>query len=77
VAETVNQKTVQKGEAKEVKQTFKPLREVWMNIGIERIDTHEERMVKALLDSRATEIFMSRNLAQKEGYKLIKLNQPI
>ena len=77
MAETVNQKTVQKGEAKEVKQTFKPLREVWMNIGIERIDTHEERMVKALLDSRATEIFMSRNLAQKEGYKLIKLNQPI
>jgi len=77
VAETVNQKTVQKGEAKEVRQTFKPLREVWMNIGIERIDTHEERMVKALLDSRATEIFMSRNLAQKEGYKLIKLNQPI
>jgi len=60
-----------------VRQTFKPLREVWMNIGIERIDTHEERMVKALLDSRATEIFMSRNLAQKEGYKLIKLNQPI
>ena len=77
MAETVNQKTVQKGEAKEVRQTFKPLREVWMNIGIERIDTHEERMVKALLDSRATEIFMSRNLAQKEGYKLIKLNQPI
>ena len=68
---------MQKGKVREVRQTFKPLREVWMNIGIERIDTHEERMVKALLDSRATEIFMSRNLAQKEGYKLIKLNQPI
>jgi len=46
-------------------------------MGIKRIDTHEERTVKALLDSRATGMFMSRSLAQKEGYRLIKLNQPI
>jgi len=48
-----------------------------MNVGIEKIDTHEERTVKALLDSRATRMFMSRSLAQKRGYRLIKLNQPI
>jgi len=48
-----------------------------MNMGIKRIDTHKGRMVKALLDSRATRMFMSRSLAQKRGYKLIKLNQPI
>jgi len=41
VAETVNQKAVQKREAREVRQTFKPLREVWMTVGIKRIDTHE------------------------------------
>ena len=64
MAETVNQKTVQKkGEAREVRQTFKPLREVWMNVGIEKIDMHEGRTVKALLDSGVTEMFMSKSLA--------------
>jgi len=68
---------VQKRKARDVRQTFKPLREVWMNVRIERIDTYEGRMVKALLDSRTTGMFMSRSLAEKGGYKLIKLNQPI
>ena len=77
VAETVNQKTVQKVEAREVRQTFKSLREVWMNLGIEKVDTHEGRMVKALLDSRATGLFMSKSLVQKGGYRLIKLDRPL
>ena len=77
IAETVNQKTVQKGEAREVRRTFKPLREVWITVGIEKIDTHEGRTVKVLLDSGATGMFMSKGLAQKEGYRLIKLDQPL
>jgi len=68
---------VQKGEAREVRETFKPLREVWMNVGIERINTHEGRTVRVLLDSGAMGMFMSKKLAEKGGYKLIKLNQPI
>jgi len=74
VAGTVNQKAVQKGEAREVRQTFKPLREVWMNMSIERVDTHEGRTVKALLDSGVMVMFMSKSLAQKKGYRLIKLD---
>ena len=74
IAETVNQKTVQKREVREVRQTFKPLREVWMTMGIEKIDTHEEKTMRALLDSGATGLFMNKGLAQKEGYKLIKLD---
>ena len=62
---------------REVRQTFKPLREVWMTVGIEKIDTHKERMVKALLDSEATGMFMSKSLAQKGEYRLIKLDQPL
>jgi len=77
VAETVNQKAVQKEEAREVRRTFKPLREVWMSVGIERVDTHEGRTVRALLDSGATGLFMSKGLAQKGGYKLMKLDQPL
>jgi len=48
-----------------------------MNVGIERIDTHKGRTMKVLLNSRATGMFMSRSLAEKEEYKLIKLNRPI
>jgi len=53
VAGTVNQKAVQKEEAREVRQIFKPLREVWMNVGIEKVDMHKGRTVRALLDSGA------------------------
>jgi len=77
MAGTVNQKTVQKGEAREVRRTFKPLREVWMTMGIEKIDTHEGRTVKALLNSGATGMFISKSLAQKRGYRLIKLDRPL
>jgi len=78
VVETVNQKVVQKkGEVREVRQTFKPLREVWMTMGIKKIDMYEGRTVKALLDSGAMGLFMSKSLAQKGGYRLIKLDRPL
>jgi len=48
-----------------------------MNVGIEKVDTHEGRTVKALLDSGATRMFMSKSLAQKGGYRLIKLDRPL
>jgi len=48
-----------------------------MNMGIEKIDTHEGRTVKALLDSGAMGMFINKSLAQKGDYRLIKLNQPI
>ena len=48
-----------------------------MSVDIERIDTHEGRTVKALLDSGATGMFMSKSLAQKRGYRLIKLDRPL
>ena len=46
-----------------------------MMVGIKKIDTYEGRTVKALLDSRATEMFMNKSLAQKGGYRLIKLDR--
>jgi len=63
VAGTVNQKVVQNEEAREVRQMFKPLKEVWMNVGIEKVDMHGGRTVKALLDSGAMGLFMSKGLA--------------
>ena len=46
------------GTAREVRRTFKILREVWMDIGIEKVDMHEGITVKALLDSGTTGMFM-------------------
>jgi len=48
-----------------------------MNVSIEKVDMHEGKTVKALLDSGATGLFMSKSLAQKGEYKLIKLDQPL
>ena len=77
VTETVNQKAVQKEETREVRQMFKPLREVWMKVGIEKVATHKGRTVRALLNCRAMGLFISKGLAQKGGYKLIKLDRPL
>jgi len=53
------------------------LREVWLNIRIEKIDTHEGVAVKALLDSGATEMFMDKRTTAKHGFMLEKLKRPI
>ena len=44
---------------------------------MEKIDTHEGISVKALLDSGATELFISKKYAEKGDFKLIKLEKPI
>jgi len=62
---------------REVRRTLKLLREVWLNVGLEKVDTHKGVLVKALLDSGATGLFMSKGLAEKQGFKLEKLARPI
>jgi len=41
-----------------VRRTFKMLREVWLDIGVEKMDMHEGITVKALLDSGTTGMFI-------------------
>ena len=59
------QTEVPKGAAKEedrqrdVRRTFKMLRKVWLNIGVEKVDTYEGITVKALLDNSATGMLLS------------------
>ena len=65
------------GSRKKVRRTFKMLREVWLNIGVEKIDMHEGVMIKALLDSGTTGMFMDRQTAARHGFKLQKLERPI
>jgi len=53
------------------------LREVWLNIGIEKLDTHEGIAVKALLDSGVMGIFMDKRTAARHGFTPQKLERPI
>ena len=58
------------GKQREVRRMFKMLREVWLNIGVEKVDTHEGVMVKALLDSGTTGMFMDQKTVAKHGFRL-------
>jgi len=53
------------------------LREVWLNVRVEKLDTHEGITIKALLDSGTTEMFMDKRIVARHGFKLQKLKRPI
>ena len=46
-------------------------------MGLEKLDTYEGVIVKALLDSGATGIFMDKEFAEEQGFKLVKLDKPV
>ena len=77
------QTEVLKGTVKEedrqrnIRRTFKMLREVWLNIEVEKVDIHEGITVKALLDSSATGMFIDKKIAAKYGFRLQKLERPV
>ena len=48
-----------------------------MNIGVEKVDTHKGVIVKALLDSGTTGMFMEKKMAAKHRFKLQKLERPV
>ena len=53
------------------------LREVWLNIGVEKVDTYKSITVKVLLDSGAMEMFMDKKMAARHGFRLQKLERPV
>jgi len=53
------------------------LREVWLNVGVEKLDMHEGITIKALLDSSTTEMFMDKRIVARHEFKLQRLERPI
>ena len=53
------------------------LREVWLKVGLEKLENHEGVAVKALLDSGATGLFMNMTFAKEKGFKIEKLKKPL
>jgi len=72
-------KSTAKGEEKyrDIRRMLKVLREVWLNIRIEKVDIHESITVKALLDSSAMGMFINKRTMEKHGFKLRKLERPL
>jgi len=50
---------------------------MWLNIGVEKIDTYESVIIKVLLDSGATGMFIDRQTAARHGFELQKLERLI
>jgi len=48
-----------------------------MKVGLEKLENHEGIAVKALLDSRATGLFMNMIFARKKGFRMEKIKNPL
>jgi len=48
-----------------------------MKVGLEKLESHEGVAVKALLDSRATGLFMNTTFAKEKGFKMERMKNPL
>jgi len=62
---------------RDVQCTLQLLREMWMKIGLEKLESHEGVAVKALLDSGATGLFMDTTFAKEKGFKMKRMKNPL
>jgi len=62
---------------RDLRCTLRPLKEVWMMVGMEKVDTHEGVTVKALLDSGATGMFADKKFVEKNSFKKEKLDRAV
>jgi len=62
---------------RDIWHTLRPLREVWLKVGLEKLESHEKVAIKALLDSSATDLFMDTTFTKEKGFKMEKLKKPL
>jgi len=48
-----------------------------MKVGLEKLESHEEVVVKALLDNGATGLFMDMTFAREKGFKMERIKNPL
>ena len=60
-----------------VRRIMRPLRAVWMKVGLEKVDTHEGVAVDVLLDSGVTGLFMNKEFMEKNRFRMEKLERPV
>ena len=62
---------------RDIQYTLRLLREVWMRVELEKLESHEGIAVKALLDSGTIGLFMDTTFAREKGFKMKKLKKPL
>jgi len=62
---------------RDVQCTLWLLREVWIKVGLEKLENHKGVAVRALLDSGATGLFIDITFVQEKGFKMEKLKKPL
>jgi len=62
---------------RDVQRTLWLLREIWLKVGLEKLENHEGVAIKVSLDSRATGLFMDTTFAKEKGFKMEKLKNPL
>ena len=60
-----------------MRHTLWLLREVWMKVGLEKLENHEGIAVKALLNSGVIGLFIDTAFAKEKGFKMEKLKNPL
>jgi len=63
--------------ARDVWHTLWPLREVWIKVGLEKLESYEEVAMKALLNSRTTGLFMDTTFMKEKGFKMERMKNPL
>jgi len=48
-----------------------------MKVGLEKLESHEGVVVKALLDSRATGLFINTTFAKEKGFKIERMKNSL
>ena len=62
---------------RDIRHILWPLREVWMKVGLEKLESYKRIAVKALLDSGAIGLFIDTTFAREKGFKMEKLKNPL
>ena len=62
---------------RDMRRMFKMLRKVWLNIGVEKVDTYEGITVKVLLNSGVTGMFMDKKMVARHRFRLQRLKRPV
>jgi len=62
---------------RDVWHTLQLLREVWMKVGLEKLESYEGIAVKALVDSGATGLFMDTAFAKEKGFRMERMKKPL
>ena len=62
---------------RDVRHTLRLLREVWMKVGLEKLENYEGVAVRALLDSGAMGLFIDTTFAREKEFKMEKLKNPL